>query len=314
MQPERKEKRNEMENESIDIASIGSVAHQLSVFDHPTSCSGLAIASGHLYLTDSKHHVLDIIHAVTGTRVARWGTFQQSGQAFPHHSPRFNHPLGVAVDEPRGRLYVADSHNHCVVVLRLADGSVEAVWGGQGARKHQFLYPHALALAPAASLLYVVDYNNCVKAVQVSDGKCVQVLGTGLGKGPDQMDRPQGVAVDNDCVYIVDAGNDRVVVYSQQDGRFLRQLGQGRGVMAGQFIEPMSACVDSRSGLLYVADYYNHRVSVWRISDGSFVRQMDVFTSDKIKAHPLSVMWHAETSVLYVTVADSRTICVNTTI
>eukprot|EP00455_Lapot_gusevi_P053594 TRINITY_DN8397_c0_g1_i1.p2 TRINITY_DN8397_c0_g1~~TRINITY_DN8397_c0_g1_i1.p2 ORF type:complete len:102 (-),score=12.89 TRINITY_DN8397_c0_g1_i1:8-289(-) len=86
--------------------------------------------------------------------------------------------MGVALDERRARLYVSDQGHHCVVVLRLSDGLVEAVWGSQGTGPQQFEQPCSLAYCPVTDLLYVADScNRRVKGLRGSDGRCVQVLG-----------------------------------------------------------------------------------------------------------------------------------------
>eukprot|EP00455_Lapot_gusevi_P030041 TRINITY_DN3221_c0_g4_i6.p1 TRINITY_DN3221_c0_g4~~TRINITY_DN3221_c0_g4_i6.p1 ORF type:complete len:226 (+),score=24.64 TRINITY_DN3221_c0_g4_i6:3-680(+) len=207
-------------------------------------------------------------------------------------------PCGVAVDEKRGRVYVVDEWYHCVVVVRLGDGMVEAVWGSQGSGPQQFKFPCGLAYCPHTDLLYVADRSNhCVKVLRGSDGQCVQILGTGR----HQMRSPVGVTVDSRHVFITDTGNHRVLVYTKQSGTFLYRMQQGRGSGNNQFNNPYSVSVDSEAGVVYVADCNNHRVCVYRSCDGRYIRHFPVLRADNTKAEAVCVRWDAAGGVLYVT-------------
>eukprot|EP00455_Lapot_gusevi_P043945 TRINITY_DN5429_c1_g4_i4.p1 TRINITY_DN5429_c1_g4~~TRINITY_DN5429_c1_g4_i4.p1 ORF type:complete len:245 (+),score=44.27 TRINITY_DN5429_c1_g4_i4:32-736(+) len=226
--------------------------------------------------------------------------------------PRFYDPWGVAVDLPRGRLYVTDFSSHSVFGVRLGDGLVESVWGGQDTGEPQLKEPRGLAYCPATDKLYVADHgHDCVKVLRGSDGYCVQVLGTGRGNGRDQMNGPQFVAVDSDRVYISDSCNHRVLVYAKQTGAFLFQMGEGQeGSGDNQFGNPCGVSVDREAGLLYVADSWNHRVCVYRSGDGSHVSRFPVLRTDDSEATPVGVLWDAASRVLYVTLTSSTTMCV----
>eukprot|EP00455_Lapot_gusevi_P042073 TRINITY_DN4950_c0_g1_i1.p1 TRINITY_DN4950_c0_g1~~TRINITY_DN4950_c0_g1_i1.p1 ORF type:complete len:130 (+),score=3.93 TRINITY_DN4950_c0_g1_i1:54-443(+) len=120
------------------------------------------------------------------------------------------------------------------------------------------------------------------------------------------MYNPHGVACDHECVYVADSYNHRVVVYSQQTGRFLRHFGQGRGSGDLQFDRPMGVAVDSEKGVLYVLDQGNNRLSVWRTSDGSFITLRRI--ADDSKADPVSVVWDAPARTLYMTLHNTETV------
>eukprot|EP00455_Lapot_gusevi_P047339 TRINITY_DN6381_c0_g2_i5.p1 TRINITY_DN6381_c0_g2~~TRINITY_DN6381_c0_g2_i5.p1 ORF type:complete len:314 (+),score=8.67 TRINITY_DN6381_c0_g2_i5:72-1013(+) len=291
----------------------GGLVRYLPVFEQPTFCYGIAVSAGRLYLTDNFHHVVDVVDAANngGGRVTQYGMFDQSNMAIVGQPPRFYRPWGVAVDETRGRVYVSDSGNHCVVVIRLCDSMVEAIWNNKVSGQQPFQCPLGLAYCPVTDLLYVVDSgDHCVKVLRGLDGQCVQVLGTGQGNGNHQMDSPQGVAVDLNHIYIADTDNHRVMVYAKQTGEWLFQIGQGQGSGDTQFNRPLSLGVDSEAGLVYVTDSCNHRVCVYRGSDGSYLRHFQMFHADKNKAMPADVKWDAVGNVLYVTTPGSTTISV----
>eukprot|EP00455_Lapot_gusevi_P024720 TRINITY_DN2578_c0_g3_i2.p1 TRINITY_DN2578_c0_g3~~TRINITY_DN2578_c0_g3_i2.p1 ORF type:complete len:327 (+),score=57.80 TRINITY_DN2578_c0_g3_i2:75-983(+) len=293
-----------------DVSSIGSVVRHLAVFESDTSNFGVALSSdGRLYLPNQ--HAIDVVDAASGGLVIRWGTIDEPGKAVVGQPAQFYAPWGVAVGEKQGFLYVSDYFNHCVVVVRLSDGIVEAVWGSRGSGEHQLQHPRGLAYCPATDLLYVADCNNNrVKVLRGSDGQCVQVLGPGQGAGR-QLFFPSGVAVDAHQVYVADTGNERVVVYAKHSGEYLFHMGDGRGEGDTQFFQPWAVSVDSEAGMVYVADCYNHRVCVYRGGDGSYVRHFKVMKADNTsEAQPNSVTWDAQARVLYVSVQNSTTICV----
>eukprot|EP00455_Lapot_gusevi_P013506 TRINITY_DN1659_c0_g1_i2.p1 TRINITY_DN1659_c0_g1~~TRINITY_DN1659_c0_g1_i2.p1 ORF type:complete len:331 (+),score=15.19 TRINITY_DN1659_c0_g1_i2:76-1068(+) len=296
-------------HQTADITSIGSQVRHLSVFEQTTDCYGMAATGGRLYLSISEHHVVDVVDATTGSRVTRWGTFKQPGLAVVGQPAQFNQPWGVAVDEPRARVYVIDKLHHCVVVVRLCDGIVEAVWGSEGSDPHQFRYPRSVAYCRATDRLYVADWgNSCCKVLRGLDGHCVQVLGS---ERYNHLYYPLGVAVDLNHVYIASTRSHRVVVYAKQSGKFLFQMGQAEGSGDTQFHSPFSVSVDSEAGVLYVADTWNHRVCVYRSRDGRYIRHFQVLRADNTPAKPECVMWDAQTGALYVTIAGSNTtLCV----
>ena len=52
-----------------------------------------------------------------------------------HDASRFNTPMGLALDEEAGVLYVADSHHHCIKRIALLSGEVTTVVpAGRGLR------------------------------------------------------------------------------------------------------------------------------------------------------------------------------------
>ena len=74
------------------------------------------------------------------------------------------------------------------------------------------------------------------------------------GSGPGQFSNPIGIAIAGDEVFVSDAGNNRIQVFSLQ-GKFLRMFGR-QGSVPGELGRPMH--MDIREDKLYVAEY--HRV------------------------------------------------------
>lgn len=90
--------------------------------------------------------------------------------------------------------------------------------------------------------------------------------------GEDYLYRPSDIAVDaaKSLLYVVDSGNNRVVVFDL-DGKFVRTIGrEGQG--PGEFSNPTGACVFGESQLA-VADYGNSRIQIFH-HDGEFERNI----------------------------------------
>ena len=95
------------------------------------------------------------------------------------------------------------------------------------------------------------------------------VIGSGPGAEPGQLDQPRGVTIDKQGnLYVADMANNRVQVFGP-DGKSLRTIGSA-GSGEGQFQEPRGIAVDSQ-GNLYVADTWNARVQKFDPS-GKFLK------------------------------------------
>ncbi|HEU5101218.1 MAG TPA: NHL repeat-containing protein, partial [Roseiflexaceae bacterium] len=95
------------------------------------------------------------------------------------------------------------------------------------------------------------------------------VIASGPGAAPGQLDQPRGAAVDGQGnLYVADMVNNRIQVFGP-DGRSLRTIGSA-GSGEGQFQEPRGVAVD-RQGNLYVADTWNARVQKFD-SSGKFLK------------------------------------------
>ncbi|MGH3056227.1 MAG: 6-bladed beta-propeller, partial [Gaiellaceae bacterium] len=72
------------------------------------------------------------------------------------------------------------------------------------------------------------------------------------------FDTPTRAAVDpSGNVYVVDYGNHRIEIFSN-DGVYLGQFG-GMGRGPGQFLGPIGIAIDA-NGFIYVADANNNRI------------------------------------------------------
>jgi DNA-binding beta-propeller fold protein YncE len=118
-----------------------------------------------------------------------------------------------------GRIAVADTHYHRVVIFQ-PDGTVDSMFGSQGREPGQFVFPVAVAQDPSGSI-YVGEYgaHQRVQKFDVS-GRFLLQFGQ-HGTGPGEFQRPSGLALHNSEVYVVDAFNDRIQVFTEA-GKLLR--------------------------------------------------------------------------------------------
>ena len=120
----------------------------------------------------------------------------------------FSSPHDVEFD-PEGGIWVADASNDRLVRLN-DDLKVTKILSGNA---YQFSGPRYLDF-DSGGRMYVADkYTNRVKVI-APDGKLIVVLGTASsGKGENVFDRPEGVEISGNDIWISDTYNNRIVRY-----------------------------------------------------------------------------------------------------
>lgn len=151
-------------------------------------------------------------------RVLLYDTTGKLRQQWKMPESRIGKPEGVWKLQD-GRIAVADTHYHRVVLFK-PDGSVDSMFGTEGREPGQFVFPVAVAQDPAG-YLYIGEYG-AHQRIQKFDASGRFVLQFGEhGTEPGQFQRPSGLALHNKEVYVVDAFNDRIQVFTEE-GRLLR--------------------------------------------------------------------------------------------
>jgi hypothetical protein len=147
-----------------------------------------------------------------------------------------------------GRLAVADSRGHKVVMMNDANCNVLFQFGSQGSGAGQFNTPRGIDFASDGTL-WVNDTNNGrvdqwnVGATSATPIKNFRVSGGDL----------RGLMVRNGEVYSVNAAQSRVNVYNAATGALARSWG-GFGNGNGQFIDGGRGITADGSGNVWVAD------------------------------------------------------------
>lgn len=207
---------------------------------------GVAVAAnGTVYVADVQKNMVYAFNA-EGKAVAAMGAKES-----------LENPVGLAVNDTLGRLYVTDSKLHTVFVYSL---NGEFLFKFEGGEKG-FYYPSGIAVDRRNGTVYVVETQNFRVQVLDQDGRFQRMFGR-LGDVPGTFARPRGIAVDSEGhVYVSDAAFDNFQIFDDQ-GQLLLFIG-GAGSAPGYFLLPAGVFVDQQDRI-YVVDASNRRVQVFQ--------------------------------------------------
>ncbi len=170
-------------------------------------------------------------------------------------------PTGLAFDAETGRLYVADTLSHRIVVFD-DEGRQLFEFGERGIDDGQFNFPSHIFLS-AGRLLVNDNMNFRIQSFD-ADGSFLSSFGN-HGDGSGSFSQPKGVAADQQGnIYVAGATIDRVQIFSP-DGEFLLAFGN-KGGQAGEFLMPTGVTIFNDR--IYVADSYNRRVQIFQYVGG----------------------------------------------
>lgn len=170
--------------------------------------------NGELYVLDTIGRVL--VYSPQGTSARQW--------SMPDTS--VGRPEGI-VELRDGSILVADTHYHRLIRFTPA-GTVLDTWGEKGEGPGQFIYPVAVTQDPAG-FIYVAEYGgNDRIQVFTEDGRIVRGFG-GFGTGDHQFQRCSGLAFLGGRLYVADAINNRIQVYTPE-GEHLATFDEAAGI------------------------------------------------------------------------------------
>jgi tripartite motif-containing protein 2/3/tripartite motif-containing protein 71 len=177
-----------------------------------------------------------------------------------------NRPWGIAINQQRGEVVVAEWGGHCVSVY-CPSGKKLLSFGTPGSGLGQLNSPREIALDGDGNMLVVDSGNHCIRKF-TCEGKLLASVGT-RGSGPLQFKTPTGIALNasNSKWYVTDTFNNRVQVLNS-DLTFSSTFGSG-GDGKGQLIHPTGIACDS-TGKTCVAAYNNHHIQVFT-AEGKFI-------------------------------------------
>ena len=179
-----------------------------------------------------------IIYDATGTLLRQW--------KMPEIT--VGKPEGICVLND-GRVVVCDTHYHRVIHFD-PQGRVLSKFGQKGSGPGEFIYPVAITKDDRENL-YICEYGGNDRVQKFTrDGKFICAFG-GFGTGPGQFQRPSGLCWNDGKVFVADAINNRVLVFSD-DGKFERVLGDPAHPLALQFPYGIAHGGD---GFLYIIEY-----------------------------------------------------------
>ena len=242
---------------------------------------------GTLYIADTFNHRVRVMDAATGfiKTLAGTGAARFSGDGWPADQYALNEPVALALDEARGRLYIADLANYRVRMIELKTGVLSTYAGsgvqdydgdGQPAKQAGLTGPSGLVL-DADGNLYIADtFCGRVRRVDLATG----LIGTVAGDGTEYryqgvpnefstgLSRPAAIALAADgTLYITDSDNHLIRKWNPRSKIITAVAGNGRAQFAGDggpaaaasLNYPFGVALDS-AGNLYIADTFNHRI------------------------------------------------------
>lgn len=176
-------------------------------------------------------------------------------------------PTGVTIDR-HGRLWIADTHEHRVMVCS-PDGAELGSFGGYGRGAGQFVYPTDVLMLddadPRRCSVVVSEYggNDRLQWFDVACGEAgvaadpVRAVGS-QGSGQGQFLRPQSMSrMPDGTIAVADACNHRIVMLSG-DGQWHGTIG-APGRERGQLSYPYGVLATA-SGDVLVAEFGNNRI------------------------------------------------------
>jgi iron(III) transport system ATP-binding protein len=205
------------------------------------------------------------------------------------------HPEGACLLSD-GRIAVADTHYNQIIIFD-QQGRVDHAFGSLGRGDGQFIYPVKVVQDDDGDL-YVIEYggNDRIQKFTV-EGKHIKSFAT-FGSGENQLARPAGLAWHEGKLYVAEADNHRVQVFTDE-GVFVRVLGDAGDTAKLDFPYDLSV---GKDGLIYVIEYGGGRVTIMRQSGelvgtfGQRGRGADQFATPwGIAVDPRGHVWIADT-------------------
>ena len=233
-------------------------------------------AAGNLYLADAANNV--IRKTTPGGLVTTFaGTGAKGSKDGLCADATFCGPCGVAVSPTTGNIIIADTDNHRVRVILVADGCVYTLAGGEegfadgAGLAAKFDQPFGVACDDEGNVC-VADYgNHRIRKIAVADRTVTTLAGSGTAGHQDgagaqaEFYHPLGVAVDGDGnVVVADQNNHRVRLVTRA-GAVSTLAGSGTvGSADGQgaaasFNNPNGVAVGA-AGEVLVTEYDGHRL------------------------------------------------------
>lgn len=175
-------------------------------------------------------------------------------------------PVGLSFS-PDGRLFVADTHNHRVMVFD-RDGHKLASFGELGEGDGQFQLPTDVAF-DAQGRIYVGEYYENDRVTRWNaDYSFDRVVVAGDIEGKPVL-RPAGLVIDGEqTLWVADACNHRLLRFTL-DGKLLQHFG-GFGDNPGQVRYPYDLCL-APDHTIMVSEYEGNRLQ-WFDKQGKSLR------------------------------------------
>ena len=240
--------------------------HSSDALDPTTIIPANLIGSLSIFVTGDDQIFVD--YGDNSSRVERWTL---NGTRISSSTFLCGQCHGVFVDV-NNNLYCSVPERHQVMRQSLSDPStgitIAAGTGCAGATEQMLQYPAGIFVTIDFDL-YVADHkNDRVQLFQWGEKNGITVAGNG-SSGAIDLRRPRGVVVDGDgYVFIVDAGNNRLVGSGPNGFRCLVGCSKSPGLGSDQLFWPWTMGFDI-DGNIFVSDEFNHRIQKFLLSSNS---------------------------------------------
>lgn len=195
--------------------------------------------NGRIYVTDTSRQAVFVFEQNAGDLLV-WD--KAEGLA------GFVSPVAVTPG-PAGHVLVSDAE--LGIVARLDPKGNPQRSFGKGVLKR----PTGLAFDARRGLIYVADTRAHDIKVFDREGRWVKTLGR-HGEGDGEFNAPTFLTFAHDELYVIDAMNNRVQVFSGESGQLRLKFGT-RGLYIGNLVRPKGVAVDSEGNIYVVESYYD---------------------------------------------------------
>lgn len=210
----------------------------------------------------------------------------------------FNGPSDVWVDEPTGRIFVADPFNYAVQIFS-TNLTYLTVLGGSP--NGGLIRPESVMLS-SDKKIYVVD-SSSFASVKIFTSTYSDVGTIPTEAQSFQFTLPSGIAVDSaGNAYIADTGNGRIQVYDAARS-YKDTLGKSGSLGDDVLNAPRGLFI--KDGLLYIADTQNNRVKITHL-DGSFVKNIGIGAGGVSLYYPYDVAVGIDNRIYVADTLNSR--------
>ncbi|HLI07084.1 MAG TPA: alkyl hydroperoxide reductase [Ktedonobacteraceae bacterium] len=226
------------------VETIAGTGEQAGISDTPVEGSAreaalsspwdLALAGSDLYIAMAGEHQIFVLHLDSNIIEPFAGNGIEGLQDGPRLEAMLAQPMGLALNEEKTLLYVADSETSAVRGVELT-GAQEVItfvgtglfdFGDADGTGDEARLQHVQGLSFSHGMVYLADtYNNRIKVLYPQKREVISYAGTGLAGYKDdiisvaQFNEPGGLAVAGDRLYVSDTNNHAIRVIDLNEGK-----------------------------------------------------------------------------------------------